>query len=328
MVDAGFGYLIQDRMQVVTKKLNSWLLSHYKSLALKVTQLDWIQNWMPGHYDFQVSITLEGRQHIGRGVDNNSDLAFTKAAAEALERGFCFENHISTSGVAVHTEESAARENAKNELIERDRFFCHYFTATPFEEIGDDSYHGIREKLKKHNITMKIFEMNPLNQTRSFVCLSTGERVGLVVGLGTCRDKSVAIKKSVIECLINTVASLHGKVTPIKFRQFEALASCQPEDHRRLYLGESVLIKKNSWMLDGGGRVGKPEFVDEDRFRYSRLIGKNYLLRESPLVAVKCENELLQKSIYGRFNLEHVNSERIKNFAKVPEINNLPHPLG
>ena len=310
------------------KRLNSWLLSRYRELSLKVTQLHWVDEWMPGISDLQVSIVLDGRQYVGRGVAESSDLAFTKAGAEALERAFCFEHNISTCGVAVHTEEGAARENARNELVERDRFFCHYLTRTPFEKFDLDEYGVVREKLKEHDITMKIFEMITLNGIVSFVCFTQGEKTGLLVGLGAGQDVDIAIGKAVRECLINTLASLHGKITPLGFGEFDNLKVCQSEDHRRLYQGEKALIEKNTWMLSGGLGISEPEFVEEGSFRYERLYGRNELLQEAPIIVVKCENDWLQKSFYGNFSEEHINIARIRRFSAVSELNRFPHPLG
>ena len=310
------------------RKLNAWLLRNYRKLALKATQVHWTRDWMPGCFDLQVSIVLDGREHIGRGVDKDSDSAFAKAGAEALERAFCFEHNISTCGVAVHTNERLAEKNARNELVERDRFFCHYFTQTPFEEIDSDDYHHIREKLGKRDIVMKVFEMNPLNRTVSHACISKGERTGLVVGLGASREKSISMGKAVVECMINTLAALHEQVSPLNFGEFGALSVCRPEDHRRLYLGEKTLIEKNGWIWEGRGFRSIPEWLDEGSFRYSRLDGRHELLGESPVVAVKCENDFLQKSFYGEFKREHINFDRIGNFAEVADINRLPHPLG
>ena len=311
-----------------TKKLNSWLLGHYRQLSLKATQVRWIREWFPGYCDLQVSIVLDGKEHIGRGVAEDSDLAFTKAGAEALERAFCFEHNISTCGVAVHTDEQSARENARNELVERDRFFCHYLTETFFNKVGQDGYDDIRDKLKNHDVIMKIFEMNPLNQIKSFICLAKSEKTGLNLGLGASVEISVAMKKAVLECLINTVAALHKKVPSLSLGQFEKLPACQPEDHRRLYMGERELVEKNSWMLVEKEDEPRQEFLSEESFRYSRLYGRNELLRDSPVFAIKCENTFLQKSFYGNFKREHINFERIGKFAEAAEINRLPHPLG
>ena len=310
------------------KKLNAWLLNNHKQLALKATQFHWTQDWMPDYCDLEVSIVLNGKQYVGRGMDKNSDFAFTKAGAEALERAFCFEGNVATCGVAVHTDEKLAKENAQNELIERDRFFCHYLTKTPFKKIDFDNYCGVQDKLKKYDVVMKIFEMNPLNNITSFVCLCEGERVGLVVGLGSSCKRVVAIEKAVTECLSNTVATLYGKSFSLSFKKFNSIKIYRPKYHRMLYFGERTLIEKNSWILEGRELSRKKDWIDENSFQYLRLKGGNNILGECPLVAIKCENNLLQKSFFGKFAQKHINYERIMDFSKVSDVNYLPHPLG
>ena len=308
--------------------LNEWLLKRYRELSLKVTQVDGTQEWLPGCCDLQVSIALGGRQYIGRGVAEDSDLALTKAGAEALERAFCFEHNISTCGVAVHTEEQSAKINARNELVERDRFFCHYLTATPFEEVKSDEHGDLFKKLKEYGVVMNVLGMTPLNDILSFVCLSQGEKTGLILGLGSFCEKAVAVKKAVAECLINTLATLHGVVKPLGFDEFEQLPVCQPEDHRRLYLGEPELMEKNRWMLVGGRRQREGEWIDEESFEYFPLCARHELLEESPVVAVKCENKGLQRSYYGNVDPKQINVERIGQFRQVAGMNPWPHPLG
>ena len=149
----------------------------------------------------------------GRGVAQNHRTAFTKAGAEAIRNFICNEYDISPHGVAVHTNDKSAKVNAQNELIERDRFFCHYLTQTPFQKIsteeltsrlkGIDFVH-IQKKLEIHSIEIDVFEMAPLNWTRSFLCISRNENSNLTLGIGSISENySLAIQEAIIECLMN-----------------------------------------------------------------------------------------------------------------------------
>ena len=314
-----------------------WALNNHKELQLRVTQLDWVKEWFLNFYDFQVSIFIDGKTHIGRGIGESAHLAFAKASTEAFERAICFENKTSSCGVAAHTNLEYAKLNAKNELIERDRFFCHYLTKTPLKRINPDistiDFPKISHKLKNLGTKIKVFEMNHLNSTSSIICISQGSKSGWVLGLGASCDKGVAIQKALTECLMNTVAALHGKTLPLDLKEFQSSSRSRPELHRRLYFQESELTQNNQWIFNGENNESYTESIPPESFEYKQLATQNKLLRECPIVVIKCQNPLLQKSFYGNFDLKNINLDRIQKFSKnsiknISGLNQLPHPLG
>src|SRR3989338_3968986 len=103
-----------------SKKLIDWALSRHQLLDLKVTKLTWVDEWIPGHFDFNTQISVGSEVFKGRGFSNNIEIAMVKSIAEALERAVCKYNGIHSSGVAAHTDKIQAQINAKTELIERD----------------------------------------------------------------------------------------------------------------------------------------------------------------------------------------------------------------
>ena len=318
------------------KRLSQWLLDNYKELELKATQVKWVREWLPGFSDFEVSITISGKVHRGRGIDRNQNLAFTKAGAEALERAICNENKILSCGVATHTDLESAKLNAKTELIERDRFFCHYLTQTPFKKITTNvsgiDLSSLREKLKIHDVTIKIFEMKPLNGIKSAACLSHGKKTGVVLGLGASENKETAIKKSLIECLTNTIASLSGKLSPLDSSEYKGKykkALSVANNHlQSIYFGSG---EESKWgpgteSRRSHGVCGKETdesireescgLVSSDSFTYQILETKNSLLKQCPLVTVKCENPFLQKSFYGDFDPKIINLSQMQRFSE------------
>ena len=316
---------------------NHWTLNNYKELQLKVTQLDWVKEWPLNFHDFQVSIFVDGKTHIGRGIGRSAHLAFTKASAEAFERAICFENKIPSCGVAAHTNPECAKLNAKCELIERDRFFCHYLTKTPFKKINPDileiDFPKIRQKLESFGTAIKVFEMNRLNSTRSIICISQGSKTGWVLGLGTSHEKTMAIQKALTECLMNTIAALYGKTSPLNLKKFQSSSTVWPELHRRLYFKASELTQKNQWIFNERNDELHTELIPFESFEYKQLETQNKLLKECPLVVIRCQNSSLQKSFYGNFDPQNINLSRIRKFSKNSSkntscLNQLPHPLG
>lgn len=171
---------------------------------------------MRGVYDFKVTLQIEDRTCIGRGTAIGEELAFIKAGAEAIERAICHHNRISTVGVAVHVDEVKCRASAHSELIERDSFFCHYYSRTPFAVLNDVAILNLRNQFPQ------VFEQTEANgyQWRLFtsgrtgrptvICLVTGMNAevpfGGIIGLGRGNSLAGSVQKSFFECARNVAS--------------------------------------------------------------------------------------------------------------------------
>jgi len=113
--------------------LIEWALSRVDLLSLRIQRNTWTNEWCLGQHDLKASMILGGHSFEGRGFSSNENVALVVAISECIERAVAFANNLSTSsGVACHDSVEAARMSAINELIERDRFFCHFFLKHPF----------------------------------------------------------------------------------------------------------------------------------------------------------------------------------------------------
>ena len=174
-----------------------------------------------------------------------------------------------------------------------------------------------------------------VNSTRSIISLSKGEKTGLVLGLGTSEDIQEAIKKAIFDCvLINTVATLYGKVPSLNLDDFVRFSSHESKHHRQLHLKNKVLIQNHDWMWESDNEPIKNKTLNLDSFKYIEMKPKDALLKDVPLVAIQCLNPDLQKSFYGPFNDKHINMNRLHRFLNDPvglfpiNINKCLHPLG
>lgn len=310
------------------KELAQWLLNHSKELDLQVKKLSWIKEWYPELSDIEVSIKVNDKVIIGRGIANTPDLAFTKAGAEAIERAVCIENEMNSCGIAVHTDEELARDNAKNELIERDRFFCHYLTQTPFYDLDlSDHDLNIINKLNELGITLKIYEMSQLNEVKSAIAVSESHHTGFNIGLGASSNQTEAKEKALLECLINTIATHDNK--PSRANRDNILRA--PEDHRHLYYENSDIRRESSWILKASVKENTKFNIDESLFNFTHLASNNHLLMSSPLIFIKCSSLALQSSFFGETKKEYLNMQQLSNFSfdelSVSDINFNPHPL-
>ena len=388
------------------KKLSRWLLDNYKTLELRSTQFNWVSEWLPGFHDFGVSITIGGRIFHGRGMASHSQLAFEKAGAEAIERAFCYENGISSSGVAAHPQIKLAQIKAQDELIERDRFFCHYLTKTPFQKMSMENFssysssyertegrtqtdhlgegHGggnptpstgenfaratlaggkskidfqwIQKKLNRESVDIQVFEMTPLNETRSFICISDGKEMGLTVGLGaSCEGASFAIEKAILECLINTVHALINRdnkpSTPKSFvedrhqkrknrhqkeENHHQTGKNHPQKHDQtlfehkqvrspripqgndLKNPETYDLSKAPWLMKDSDHLRPKECFPLNGFEYHSLNSSSSILKEAPLVIIQCKNSYLQQSLHKNPDLQQLNLQRLNQFLGKP----------
>lgn len=197
-----------------TSKLADWLADNAEALNLQVKRLHWLADWKLGQYtDIEVSIEIDRRVFIGRGTALGEELAFVKAGAEAIERAYCGAHRIHTLGVAAHTSVEAAKENTLSEINERDAFFCHFYTKTPFLPLPDSSlagpessFGGVFDKARAHGIDLRFFRAISYGHP-VFLCAASGQKAtpewGGIVGLGSNANEGQAIVSALFECLRN-----------------------------------------------------------------------------------------------------------------------------
>ena len=148
---------------------------------------------------------MDGR-HIGRGTSTDESVAFEKATSEALERLVCFENDISTEGVAAFPSESGARQNATLEALERELFRYHlenkisFYSAQPSESVD-----GISAALDSYGASISWMKMHTLPPYESSVCLVKKDD-RFFLGLGFGENSSEVQLHSAIEALRNFAA--------------------------------------------------------------------------------------------------------------------------
>ncbi len=114
-----------------------WINKNSTSLGLVFTKFSWTEELSTELYDIECNLKIDGREIISRGTDSDFTTATMKATAEALERAFLqqIDEAETSNGIAVHYNREQAELSAICELLERDSFFCHFLSSTPFIEI-------------------------------------------------------------------------------------------------------------------------------------------------------------------------------------------------
>lgn len=186
-----------------------WLISKKSELQVKFHEFKWGTNYGIPLFDFEISII--GGLHSGRGSSTDQNLAFEKAAAEALERFVCFENGISTEGVAAHSIAEFAGHNAGREAIERYLFRWHLNTKTPFiSDIALSKTQKISQAVVARGGTISWMKLRPAWAYESSLCLiEKDDRKFLGIGLGGNADETQL--HAAIEALRNFAAYCENK---------------------------------------------------------------------------------------------------------------------
>jgi hypothetical protein len=229
-----------------SKQLTSWLLENSNRLNLQATEFAWVRDWnLRGYHDIQVNIDVAGKTFTGRGTALGEDFAFLKAGAEAIERAYCGGHHIHSTGVAAHTHDSGARENVQNELNERDAFFCHFYTKTPFLLLPDSylfelmqTFKGAFDEILPRGINIRLFRAHSKGWP-VFVCVASGLRAtpqwGGIIGLGSQANEWRAIQIALLECLRNVAATvINGVPQSMSRDEFERILKPTSQDRQRL----------------------------------------------------------------------------------------------
>lgn len=229
-----------------SSRLTEWLLANAERLNLRVTQFDWVRKWgLEGYHDFELSVEIAGRKFIGRGTARGEELAFLKAGAEAIERAYCAGHGIHSTGVAAHTDAALAAESARNELIERDAFFCHFYSGTPFitsrqhfKEM-EHSFGQVFREFSRRGVEYNLHQARSAGQpVFAFTAsgLSASPPFGGIIGLGSDESNWRSIQSAFLECARNVAAVLRpdGGTPTYSEAEFCAIKNPTAMDRQRL----------------------------------------------------------------------------------------------
>jgi hypothetical protein len=253
-------------------KLTSWLLANSEQLNLQATTVNWVQSWkIDAYHDFQVKIDVGGQTFTGRGTAFGEDVAFLKAGAEAIERAYCKGHHIHTTGVAVHTDEDLAKEAVGNELSERDAFFCHFYTKTPFIPVESTYlyelmkiFKGVFDETLPLGIKFQLFRARSIG-TRVFICIASGinaaPQFGGVIGLGAHSNEWRSIQAAFLECARSVAVVVLAGEEPATITEEEFQTILRPSAFDRQRLARNVNYWKTVLSLFPDSPAGPTEHI-------------------------------------------------------------------
>jgi len=308
------------------QKLIDWALANAEKLFLKVTRLTGINEWLPGHFDYHVSMSVAGAEVFGRGTDTEESRAFLKAVAEAVERAACqgLEYPWATS---THTDRQEASLRAYRELLGMDRALCHHFTGTKVRTLGlavlNDKalVNFLDAACKKHAVTICLCEMRP--SVDSYVAVAyawmsgSNNPPGVLSGYGCAGTLPEAGRQAIVECV--------RKIGPIfiernkpreEMAELEKLRSpwwhvwkMSQEPAGRAYL-------KNVLIPAAGENVlfTREELLMKD-VRFREISGFKELFPDVPCVVMQAYSDKLILPQFGKTIIDDITLTRLRLFC-------------
>jgi hypothetical protein len=324
-----------------SKRLIDWAISNSKKLNLEVTTVEWINEWLPGYFDYQIKIKLNNNPYTGRGIDINESLAFAKGLAEALER-FAVSFLQNRWCSAAYYDYNEAAQRAYYELLTIDRVLCHHFCKKKFRMLSFDEIKlidGINHLIKmleKHQLKMGIYELKPGMDAKvvSTLIWSTNPNhsiQGFVAGFGCDRNLKDAIIHSILECLRNAAAIFVGGLKAEPEELF-----CSPTNPRWHFW---QALKKESREYLEKYLIPKPgeeinlevEYISINDVNFTQINTLNSIFPDIPLVFVQATSDKLIKPQFGKFFPDTHTIKRLKVFNGGPleiDTNIPPHFYG
>jgi len=210
--------------------LISKILRRKDLLSLRVRKGGWTESNWPGSHDLRVSISLAGRDYCGRGIDEDSELAFLKGFSEAVEHAFC--HHYlweSSTGVSCHQTQIEATKHSMEELKERTLLDNYLELKLSPQEIKFEAiekwsnFSQYKKNLRLLGFESQFFILN--NDRNGFGVLNLQSTKDTTFsGIAFKESLEEAIKHSYLEALTNTVAFINDesvKAQAIDRKSFE-----------------------------------------------------------------------------------------------------------
>jgi len=325
-----------------SSRLIDWILKYSDLLQFKVIQLKWISDWMPGYFDYKVSIFARGKTHNGRGIDKNEAIAFSKASAEALER--CATNGLDSPwNTSAYIDYVGARQRAYHELVGIDRTLCHHFCKKPFKQIDLKvlEYHFnlrvLKKMLDKNDLEIGLYELCPVSDAKICTMMAWHKNPnykirGFVNGFGCGADIKSAVVNATFECLRTMTAVFLGHAhsnIPLEKLEYPGSSSWH------FWLTHNSLEAMNYFK-----RYLKPQknlavdFLPENLSiqdaTFQRITTLDRIFPDLPLSIVQARSDKFIHPQFGPTVLDAHTLKRLEQFNNAPvEVDhNIPHFYG
>ena len=323
-------------------QLTDWLLANSKRLGLKADKYSWVDEWLPGFFDYGVIISVRNKTFSGRGIDKMEETAFHKAAAEALERAAVGIARLEMPWcTAAYPTAQGAEERAYYELLGIDRVFCHHYCRKEMREIPWAEIAGffpddhLAKVLKENKLDVRLYELRASLDAKSVCAIATGGKAahigGFVAGFGTDKTVKAAVQHAILECLRTAVVCLFTDYKPEEPLE-DLKRGGEPRWHFwQAQTTESLrYLRENLLPSPGKSEALVPEKVSISDVHFTKILSLNSAFPDIPLFFVQaCSNKLVTPQ-FGDFDFSPEILGRLKDFNGGPIniIRGIPHFYG
>lgn len=317
----------------------TWLLANASAFNLKIHRFFWIESALPGWHDVALSVELDGRLISSRATDQDEDLALCKAAAELAERMFVRPTSIeTTNGFAAHLDRNKAIESAQFEIVERDSFFCHYLTRTPFEPIAESifessQFRSVRKWAEGFGIQVRMHSLSEFGVLCVLDGLTASPAFGIRIGSAVRSNQQQAALAAIIEAARSLSQILNLATIPsISVKEFEELEKPNLYDHGCVGLDLEYGKKFVETFLSEFHVQRLPlNYLSSDDIDASEITAYPPELTNSPFVIARARKEVAQDIYIGKVDVHKINLTRVCQFLgrtiSFANINKIPHPF-
>ena len=329
-------------------KFIDWINEYSEKLGLEYSIFDWTRGLDAELYDIQCSSKSNGKILTGRGTDKDKDTAIVKATAEVLEGYFLdrLSEAVSSNGVAIHTERQFAELSALFELLERDSFFCHFLTKTPFGSIDSTIVNdaslcrSILDLLESKGAEIRFGQMNTDSRFSGVVCaiFGTNSTNGFGMTLGTSVKQT--LHESILSALLESARSAVGYLSltseEITTLRNAGNAVCStPEHHLLVGLEKNYADRFKRAFFDTPAPIlekSELDFNDISISSFMPLIDEDSTTINPPLFLSRASSKSLLNLYFRDFVAHEQKTMRLSAFLGreilCDEINRDVHPFG
>lgn len=183
--------------------LAAWLYSKRDELNPRFKEFSLSNRILPGLHDFSTTLSWDGTEAKGRGVDSSREIALEKSVAEAIERLICKSLGFDSVGFAIGSTYDPI-DHASHEALERFYLKKHLKEKIPFHQIFLESIDTKKFRNLNPESELSFYKMQTPKELFGLVCsmkVTSGGATAFGFALSNSLEKS--IQRSLLEALPN-----------------------------------------------------------------------------------------------------------------------------
>lgn len=225
-------------------KTHLWFYQNKHKLNLNCFKREWslpFKEILPKYYTCSF-LTFNNKTSFGIYTSNDQLTSMTVSLIEALERVLLVENNLkSSNGCAVHTDPTSCKNNAIEELIERDLYMRIHFTGSAiksFPQKKDTIEDYATQELNRLGVKLTFGTMGSFNEKIAVMAIADGryakpKSFGVFLGFGVAENIQQATSKAFNECIrfVDGFFSKEFPYSPLTFDDFSKLNKVGVDEH-------------------------------------------------------------------------------------------------